>query len=174
MQVLSRCVELTPPQSIRIHGWRCPTRMLLWSDIVSNQHVTLQILLEMGISNTDLRHLQPSVAEWIESKQVGHNDVKSMLSWPLHPIDDLDGDLSDLVMGNYESSMLETLQITYDTLRSLQMGHEHMILFHYTMEQWHQLGLSHVLAAEIPLEISIKTFGIQTDELCQKLKIIEN
>jgi hypothetical protein len=174
MQVFPRCVELTPPQSIRIHGWTCPTRMLSWDDVVSKQHVTLQTLLHMGISPTDLRYLQPSITEWIESKQVGHADVKNMLRWPLHPIDDLDGDLSDLIMGNYDSSMLETLQITYDTLRSLQMGHEHMILFHYTIEQWHQLGLSHVLAAEIPSEISMKIFGIQTDELCRNLKIIEN
>jgi hypothetical protein len=100
-----------------------PKRTLSWDDLCnggsggSSKGLTLSRCLEEGLSAEDLRTLQPDVGMWVKHKGVSFEDVCSMTAWPLHPVHDLRGNISDLASMHYPASVLRDLGITYAYLR---------------------------------------------------------
>ena len=152
---------MTASQAIAIHGWWCPNRILSWSHICPKVETTLAQLLAVGISEPDLYHLQPHVKEWIKHKGVSFADVPRMLRWPLHPLDDLEGDLSHLMLAQYDARVLQRLGITYETLVELEMSWVHMPLFHYTLQDWVLLGFAPRHVDSIPAGQCQTIFGVE-------------
>jgi hypothetical protein len=132
---------------------------MTWYDVSDQASLTLAQLIAMGISEKDLHHIQPDVRKWIKHKSVNASDVQSMLRWPLHPIKDLDGDLSDLMMGGYSAHVLHQLRVTYSDLLALHMSPQHMRVFHYTLQEWELLGFSRHDLQKIPEDLCLGIFG---------------
>jgi hypothetical protein len=168
-----RCIELTSSQAISIHGWLHPTRILCWNNIRSNANITLSKLLSVGVSDRDLHYIQPNVSEWIAQKGVDFSNVPQMLRWPLHPIDDLGADLSDIMMGMYEADVLLQLHVNYDYLVSLKMGWGHMPLFHYTLKDWVSLGFSRKHTTTLSVEECRVIFGLERPLLHDAIEVLQ-
>lgn len=136
-------VHLTPIQSCTLHGWLRPKRTLHWQDMCSNPALTIQGCLAAGLTHAQLHEMQPDVRMWIDAKGVGFKDVESMLAWPLHPIRDLKGNLSDLASMHYPPRVLVALGITYEYMRRvLRMDDSWMHILRYTPREWSQLGFT--------------------------------
>lgn len=113
-------IHLTPRQSCSLHGWLQPKRTLHWDDVCSSDsQITLPRCLQCGLTPQQLKEMQPDVGMWIDFKGVSFNDVEMMLEWPLHPIRDLKGNLSDLARMHYPPRVLARLGITYEYLRGV-------------------------------------------------------
>jgi hypothetical protein len=140
-------LQLDPVQSCRIHGWMNPKRTLSWDDLCNggsggSKGLTLSRCLEEGLSAEDLRTLQPDVGMWVKHKGVSFEDVCSMTAWPLHPVHDLRGNISDLASMHYPASVLRDLGITYAYLRDdMHMDDEWMRMMRYTPAEWAVLGM---------------------------------
>lgn len=66
--------------------------------------------------------MQPDVMEWISRKHVGFPEVPLMAThWKLHPINHLDGDVSDLASMHYDARILQRLGITYRYMREVRV-----------------------------------------------------
>jgi hypothetical protein len=79
---------------------------------------------------------------WVKHKGVSFEDVCSMTAWPLHPVHDLRGNISDLASMHYPASVLRDLGITYAYLRGdMHMDDEWMRMMRYTPAEWAVLGM---------------------------------
>lgn len=135
------CILLNSQQSVRIHGWAQPRRILTWKMICENEMITPQLCVSCGITQQQLMQLQPDVQQWIECKKVCFADVPYMTEWPLHPIRHLSGCILHFIEHKYSASLLKTLDISFDSLLTMHMTCDMMKLFAYTHEDWHLLGL---------------------------------
>ena len=83
--------------------------------------------------------LQPDVHKWLDEGKVSMHDVPNMLAWPLHPVQHLRGDISDLATMKYSSAVLGKLGITYSYMRSqLLMDDDWMKMLRYKPCEWGQ------------------------------------
>jgi hypothetical protein len=138
-------IQLDPIQSCRIHGWLNPKRTLSWDDLCSGscRGLTISRCLDEGVGIEDLRALQPDVAMWVRHKGVSFDDVRTMVAWPLHPVHDLKGNISDLATMHYPTATLKDLGITYAYLRdTLSMDDEWMRMMRYSPAEWVAIGLT--------------------------------
>ena len=143
-------IQLTPLQSCRLHGWLNPRRTLYWEDVCSSSHITLSRCLEIGLTPMQLKEMQPDVQMWIDFKGSSFQDVEAMLEWPLHPVQHLRGNLSDLASLHYRPHVLVKLGITYDYMRGvLNMDDRWMRVLKYTPKEWVQLGFGRQQALEM-------------------------
>jgi len=110
-------IQLTPVQSCNLHGWSNPKRTLSWTDVACNAKMTLAKCMEQGITAEQLHEMQPDVRLWIRHKQVSFRDVPLMVCWPLHPVEDLKGDISDLATMRYDARVLRDLGLSYEFMR---------------------------------------------------------
>ena len=154
-------IFLTATQSCSIHGWTNPRRILSWKDI-SSRSISIDSCIRSGIAASDLHALQPSIQKWIECGSVSFKDVPSMLLWPLHPIRDLRGDISDLAQNRYPPPVLEKLGITYTYMRTdLLMDDDWMKMLRYKPSDWHKyLGFGKEHACEMGDQRTFKVFGM--------------
>lgn len=137
-------IQLTPMQSCNLHGWTNPKRTLSWEDIKTSGSITLGKCLQQGISPDDLRSMQPDIKMWIKHKRVSFGEVVPMKAWPLHPVMDLKGNISDLASMHYPPHVLYHLGITYAYLREvLRMDDEWMRMLRYTPAEWATMGFTH-------------------------------
>lgn len=94
MDTGQRCVALTPPQVIAVHGWWNPVRILTWRHICDSPLLTIRYLLCTARVTAEQAHfLQPEPAEWAHAKRADFCDVPLMTRWPLCPVRDLGGSL---------------------------------------------------------------------------------
>lgn len=191
-------LQLTPSQSCRVHGWTNPRRTLTWDDVVRNPGITVRkcveevpalkflscvldmqqclthsFFLRKGIPVEDLHEMQPDIGEWIRKKQVSFPDVRLMTLWPLHPIEHLKGDISDLVptfsslivhvhvlpltsekmqvAERYDPRILQRLGIQYRYMREkLQMSDDWMRMLRYHPKEWKEyLGFGELEAEQM-------------------------
>lgn len=89
-----RCVALTPPQVIAIHGWWNPVKILTWRHIIDKPTLTVRYLLRTAKMTVEQAHfLQPQASEWAHAGRADFCDVPLMARWPLCPIRHLGGGL---------------------------------------------------------------------------------
>lgn len=135
-------IVLTPTQSIRVHGVLNPKKTLRWMDIVDKKNISIRSLVNTKITQSQLKHLQPDIYEWINLKHASFNDVCLLTEFPLHPITHLNGDLTTLIEYKYTASLLHTLNIDYLLLRGLHMDSKWMKLFNFEVRDWMLLGFT--------------------------------
>jgi hypothetical protein len=138
---MSTLIYLKPVQSVLIHGWLSPKRILSWGDISDNIDITVSLLYGAGITQEDMIHIQPDIHEWISLKKVSYMEVPMMTKFPLHPIKHLHGNISNLVEYRYPVSVLVELGFTYLELRSLHMDDNWMKAMNLTFSEWLSLGM---------------------------------
>lgn len=111
--------------------------------------------------------MQPSTQKWVEHSKVSFEDVPHMLKWPLHPIKDLRGDISDLAMHHYHPSILQSLGITYAYMRSdLLMDDDWMKMLKYKPAEWARyLGFNNNDADDMGNFRALKVFGMDATML---------
>jgi hypothetical protein len=133
-------VILTPTQSITIHGWFNPKRMLCWKDFSTNKNITTKLCNSCGVDDEMLYSIQPCLQAWIDTCEVSFQDVKYMTKWPLHPFTHLHGYIPDLVEHKYDAKLLLKLGINYQFLVSKSMTIEWMKMLNFSIKDWAYLG----------------------------------
>jgi hypothetical protein len=129
-------VLLTPKQSVTIHGWLNPKRMLSWKDIRADSRITPELCHGCGVDDSMLYIVQPSLQAWIDVCGVSFKDVKYMTRWPLHPFRDLHGYIPDLISNKYDAALLHKLGIDYQVLVDNSMSVEWMKMFNFSNKDW--------------------------------------
>jgi hypothetical protein len=132
---------LTPVQSITIHGWLLPKRMLSWKDFCNNKSITVKLCSGCGVDDEALYNIQPSLESWIDTCGVSFKDVPFMTKWPLHPFDHLHGYIPDLIEHRYDAALLRKLGINYNLLVRKNMTIEWMKMFNFSERDWASLDL---------------------------------
>jgi hypothetical protein len=135
-------VPLTEVQSVTIHGWFAPKRMLCWKDMCADKNITTELCSSCGIDGELLYIIQPCLQKWIVTRGVTFKDVRYMTKWPLHPFRDLNGYIPDLIEHRYEASLLHELGIDYGALLDKNMTMEWMKMFKYSAKEWALLGFT--------------------------------
>jgi hypothetical protein len=134
-------IRLTPAQSTGIHGWGAKLKTTLsWRDIEENDHITYDLLMQWGVSPKELRKLQADVRMWV--LHAGCNARHAVSMGDVHPINDMHGDLADVIALRATSRQLRSMGLTYDDLRRTGMTPETMRLMGLTFQGWIDLGLS--------------------------------
>lgn len=136
-------IPLTPVQSVKVHGWWNPKRTLCWEDITKSDWITVELLRENNISQSQLMSMQPDVYKWIQCNKASFQQVPYMVDFPLHPIMHLHGDISTLIQYEYPPATLKKIGIDYDYLCSvLKITPQWMAMFRFTVSDWIYLGLT--------------------------------
>jgi hypothetical protein len=157
-------IQLEPLQSCILHGWANPRRTLSWEDVCKNKGITIQKCMDAGLSLEDVRSLQPDPKMWVRHKGVSLSDVELMVAWPLHPINDLEGNISDLVALHYQPHVHRALGITYSYLRTvLGMDDEWMRMMQYTPLQWAEMDFTKQDAVDMGRRRIYNVFGMDYD-----------
>lgn len=167
-------VHLTNAQSIRVHGWFNPKRTLTWLDIVNTPHMNVQHLFRAGLSSTQLKQLQPSIAEWITHRHASFGDVPYMLDWPLHPIRDLKGNLAVIVEHKYDVKTLLKLGLGYNVLKQMGLTCEWMNMMEFSLRDWLDLGMTSTDANQMSDGEIAKLFGTDRNNLALVIAMAEN
>jgi hypothetical protein len=163
-------LHLTPRQSVHVHGWLKPKRTLHWDDVRNNQSISLQTLMDSGLTAEDLKKLQPAVKEWITHKQVSLSHVSKMLAWPLHPVKHLGANIGDLATMHYPTAVLRRLGITYTFMRdAMAMSDDWMRMLRYTPAEWAELSFEKVHALEMGEKRVMSVFSLSLDALVMKV-----
>ena len=169
-----RCIELTPRQSVSIHGWFNPIRVLTWGHIVNNDSLNVKTLVAGGLSTEEIFYLQPDAHQWVALKAVTLTDVPHMTRWPLHPITHLSGTLGDLLLHKYDSSVLLANDITYTYLHeTLGMRGAHMPLMSLDLRAWIQLGFNKDNALTLPDSICMQLFQVNKPDLLTSIDVVK-
>ena len=159
-------ILLAPLQSCQIHGWLNPKRTLDWDDMCHKSGITLRKCMQSGVSATQLKSLQPDVQMWIRHKGVTLSDVPAMLEWPLHPVYDLQANVSDLATMHYSPTVMARLGITYDFLRNIMgMDDDWMRVLRYSPREWAQMGFTREDAMEMGVQRVQWVFSMDYDAL---------
>ena len=160
-------LQLTPMQSCNIHGWSNPKRTLSWEDVAASHTITFQKCIQQGVEPEQLYELQPDVTLWMRHKNVSFTEVPHMVCWPLHPIEDLKGDISDLATMHYDARTLRKLGISYRFMRNeLKMDDDWMRMLRYKPCDWKEhLGFDEGCASEMGDQRTMKVFGMDAGML---------
>lgn len=187
-------IQLTPVQSVTIHGWSYPKRTLTWNDVCTCKWIDVKLLAGTGISQEvscsppslfplqqterwhrcvmaaqtlqDMQTIQPDVHEWISRKGVSFSDVPLMTRFPLHPVLHLGGDISCLVEHKYSSKTLLDIGFTFMSLKDdLGMQPSWMKMMSFTAPEWRSLGMTRAdMECMSPQDVWL-IFGVCKDEL---------
>lgn len=153
-------IQLTPTQSVSLHGWLKPRKVLTWADVVENEGITVQKMTAFKINQAQMKLLQPDIHEWINRKGVGYAEVPYMFEFPLHPISHLHGDLSTLLEYRYGARLLKRLGLGYQEMRCIGMNAAWMKMFRFSIQEWITLGLTTAdVRADMSEEDTLEVFG---------------
>lgn len=137
-------IRLTPAQATGVHGWGARLKTTLtWHDIVENDDIDFDLLLRLGLFPRDLKRLQEDPLQWVRYAGCRAQHAVDMLPWPAHPIEHLNGDLSDLIGLRATGKQLRAMGVTYEQLCGIGMTPETMRLIGLTFQGWVELGMSH-------------------------------
>lgn len=142
-------IPLSAAQAIRVHGWMNPYRRLYWSTVVERADLTFSALVaKMGNTQQTLNllHLlQPHVHEWVRLKKIEVQDCELMHKyWDIHPLRDFGTDvvkIGELLQAGLSFDALMGCRVKVDDLFKAGMTPDAMILFHFSFQQWLDLGL---------------------------------
>lgn len=174
METPARCLELTPRQTVMIHGWFNPLRVLTWGHIVNNCSLNVKTLMDAGLSVDQVYYLQPDVHQWIAFKSVALVDVPHMTRWPLHPVMHLQATLGDLFLQKYNSSVFLANGITYNYLHeTLGMQGAHMPLMGLDLREWIRLGFNKSDALKLSDSICMQLFQVNKADLLTSIDLVK-
>lgn len=136
-------VRLSPAQATSIHGWGANLKTSLnWRDVEDNDHIDYDLLMRVGVRPRELQKLQPDVRMWVLHAGCKARHARCMLEWAAHPIQDLHGDLADIIALRATSKELKAMRLSYSELRAAGMTPETMRLMGLTFQGWIDLGLT--------------------------------
>jgi hypothetical protein len=93
-----------------------------------------------------------------------------MLCWPLHPINHLSGNISDLAAMRYPPAVLRRLGITYDYLRTeMHMDDRWMKMLSYMPNEWGEIGFTRSHAAAMGRLRLLEIFGLDHDTVMMRV-----
>ena len=168
-------IELTPQQSVGIHGWLNPKRALCWHDVANNPSITIERLLERGITVKQMRSMQPDIYEWMNVKGASFEHVPALAEFPLHPIQHLQGDMSTLAQMKYPPKVLLTLGLDFEKLQELhQMDPRWMKMLGLHPNEWMDLGMTTDHVNEMTEGEVLALFGISKKNLLLSMGMIES
>ena len=91
-------IRLSPAQSTGVHGWGSKLKTTLsWRDIEENDAIDFDLLMQWKVCQRELKKLQPDVRMWVLHAGCQPRHAVHLLEWPAHPIQDLHGDLADII-----------------------------------------------------------------------------
>lgn len=174
MEQSARCVQLSPRQTVLIHGWFNPVRVLTWGHIVNNDNLHAKTLVAAGLSIDEIYYLQPDPHQWVAFKSVTLSDVPIMARWPLHPVVHLGATLGDFFDQQYDSKVLLANGITYNYLHeTLGMRAVHMPLMRLDIREWIRLGFNKEDAQTLPDSICTQLFNINKPDLLTAIDLVK-
>lgn len=140
---MQSAILLTPAQRVLVHGWMDPKPLLTWEDVCNDSKKRSACdYIQMGISQEDLKRIQPNVMEWVDNERVSFKDVPLLTSWPLNPITHLNATLLDILERRYDHAVLKKIGIRYIDLKKLHMQPRIMNMFAFTEKEWYDLGFT--------------------------------
>ncbi|EKX31404.1 hypothetical protein GUITHDRAFT_122393 [Guillardia theta CCMP2712] len=133
-------IELSPYQSVMIHGWMRPCSVLTWKHVMASEQLTWPFLRSIGLSPERLKALQPDPAEWVKHGDVQLSMLPDMLCFPVHPILHLRADISEIWQMQLPSQLLEAMGVTYQQLVDIGMTKQIMARWSFSLNRWRSLG----------------------------------
>jgi hypothetical protein len=164
-------IQLTPGQSVTIHGWSNPKDTLSWTDILSKSNLTFKYLTkEANIPKELLHRLQPDIQAWKKAERIDLLDTPHLTPWSAHPIRDLQADLSDIIQLEWPAETLKRTGVTFQDLLDIGLGPETMGMFRYTLYDWSSIGFSKSEADKIQAQHLVRLFNLTKPDVMRCLK----
>lgn len=183
---LSQPILLTPRQSCFIFGWFDQPRSTLdWNDVIAStlndnlKTLTWRLLrsADCGITQQNLKLMQPDAQQWITRGLVTTNDVPDLLIFPVNPMRDLKIDLAELwsMMSNLDltSRNLCEMGVSYKELVNKGLTSELMYYFNFTLAEWKALGMQSTDIREFSDETCTQLFQMPQKEVSDILEKFE-
>ena len=127
---------LKPRQSTLLFGWLNPRPVLLWSD-VTRRRLTLDQLVQSGLTASDLQAVQPDPAEWVRHAGAELRHARCLRA---NPITYFGADLADVLSMRLSVEEMVLMELTHAQLVALGMSPENERLFKLDEDEWHMLG----------------------------------
>jgi hypothetical protein len=153
-------VPLSSSQAVRIHGWTSPSRRLTWQKVRERTDLSFCTLFNILADNKTnvstgltveatraldtLYMLQPDILEWVRESKVALVDYEVMhMRWNVDPVTDFGNrvKVGEILQARFSHRAMVGCHLYVDTLFSVGMTPEIMVLFGFTFEQWLRLGL---------------------------------
>ena len=164
-------MEITPYQSVKIFGvWDQPRRFLAWEDIKEKCFTWRYLRVEIGLSPTELKRIQPDKTEWINRGALTLHILPEMTIFPVNPFEDLKADLGEFWSMKWTPEQMYQMNVTYDQLVSRGMTPDIMRLFGFSLSAWTLLGFTHNHLLNWPEDNCSLVFGMKRAELESVLK----
>jgi hypothetical protein len=163
-------VDLTPTQSINIYGWKKPLRIIDWKMVAERDDLTFRKLHWMGLTEKQLKTLQPDKFKWIREKGLSLNDITLVPSWRIHATKDLGASLPQIAMLNLSTEFLEHTGVTFDDLVGAGLTLNLMLILKINLIGWCRLGLTREFLKDITDVQSIALFQMPKNMVMQCVK----
>lgn len=142
---MRRTLALTGSQAFAVYGLH-PRRTLTWTVVHENDRLSMRTLLDAGITEQQLKTLQPDLAVWLHTKKIALSDLGALHDWSINLVDAVpDLAVEDIISLAHKMSAarLRDLGITFKLLRTrYALQWTHLLLFPYSLHDWFALGLS--------------------------------
>jgi hypothetical protein len=127
---------LKPRQSTFLFGWLSPRPVLTWGD-VTRLKLTVDRLLQSGLTGSDLVAVQPDPAEWVRHADAGLRHARCLRA---NPITYFGADLADVLSLQLSLEEMVRMELTHAQLVAVGMSAETERLFKLDEDEWHMLG----------------------------------
>ena len=129
-------VLLKPRQSTLLFGWLNPQPLLTWEGVLRRK-LTLDRLIQCGLTATDLAAVQPDPSEWVL-----HADARLCHARYLraNPITHFGADLADVLSLQLTLDEMVRMDLTHAQLMAVGMTQDTERLFKLDEDEWHMLG----------------------------------
>lgn len=132
-------VQLTARQSTRIFGWINAREVLCWDDVVRCK-LTLDGLMLVGLTASELMLVQPDPAKWVEHGGASLKHARFMIPWGANPFIHFKADLADVLTMRLSIDEMIRMGITYQQLLENGMNEITERMFRFDEEEWQMLG----------------------------------
>lgn len=163
-------IELSPYQSIMIHGWMQPCSVLNWRHVLNNPKLTWQFLRSLGIAPQELKRIQPDPDMWVKHCNIRLFMLPDMVCFPVHPIRHLCADISEIWQMQLTSQQLQSMGVTYQELVDIGLTREIMARWAFPLSRWHALGLRAEDIEDWPVQDSARAFKLSTQQAVSELR----
>jgi hypothetical protein len=168
--VMTGIVDLTPAQSIKIYGWSKPLRILNWKVVSDRDDLTFKTLHGVGMSEKQLKTMQPDKFKWIREKGLSLNDITLVPSWKIHATKDLGASLPQIAMLNLSTEFLEHTGVTFDDLVGAGLTLNLMLILKINLLGWCRLGLTRDFLKDLTDVQSVALFQMPANMVFQCVK----
>ena len=161
---------LTSSQSVSLFGWfKQPILTLCWDDVKQN-NFTWRQMRTLGLSQEQLRAVQPDKQEWVQRGGLQLSDIADMTIFPVNPLTDFGADLAELWNMKSSSQQLRQMGISFDNLLTKGLSAQIMHAFGFPLSGWTEIGFKHTHAAKMSEHEAQLVFGLPKVELVNILQ----